>query len=351
MRIIYTLIVISLLLTGCMPAGNKENGYHRYIRTNGLEERVSYKTMLFIDKDTGFLAGNLSIYDDPPRRDSLIILPSKIMAMCWKTENGGYSWREIFAEGNANFELLKQDQENIYGLVSRKTETGDSSIIYESGDQGESWNIKTSLTIFVYDFHFKDSLCGVIFGGPIGESYNFLTTFDGGKNWKKTQLSGWRDSQQLDDSMAYYIYEGRPIIDTNYYLVGWNYIKEKQEFSVKLPYGSLYKYRDGILTLNDEHQRLSLYELTPDFTLKFLHTFDYTGSRVDYIAKHHNKIYIRFNSSMTKYVFFSPDGGKTWHKRDYYSISSFGSQYVLKEQDTLRFWLMDFGNNITTFKN
>lgn len=353
MRIIYIILVISLLLTGCMPVGNKGNGYHQYIKTNGLEKPtdVDYQTILFIDKDTGFLAGDLSIYNHPPRRDSLITLPSKIMAMCWKTENGGYSWREIFAEENANFKLLKQDKENIYGLVARKTETGDSSIIYESRDQGESWNIKTSLDILVYDFYFRDSLCGVIFGGVSGKNYNFLTTSDGGKNWKKPQPPGWRHLQQLDDSMAYYIYKGNPTIDTNYYLVGWNYTKEKQEFSIKLPYRYLYKYRDGILALDDEHKRLSLYELTPDFTLKFLHTFDYTGSRVDYIAKHHNKIYIKFNSFMTKYVFFSPDGGKTWHKRDYYSIMSFGPQYVLKEQDTLRFWLMTFDNYITTFKN
>lgn len=51
MRIIYILIAI-LLLTGCMPTGNKENGYHRYIKTNGLEKPtdVGYQTMLFITK-------------------------------------------------------------------------------------------------------------------------------------------------------------------------------------------------------------------------------------------------------------------------------------------------------------
>lgn len=52
MRIIYILITIFLLLAGCMPAGNKENGYHRYIKTNGLEKStdVDYQTMLFITK-------------------------------------------------------------------------------------------------------------------------------------------------------------------------------------------------------------------------------------------------------------------------------------------------------------
>lgn len=51
MRIIY--IIIAIFTTDrLLPTGNKENGYHRYIKTNGLEKPtdVDYQTMLFITK-------------------------------------------------------------------------------------------------------------------------------------------------------------------------------------------------------------------------------------------------------------------------------------------------------------
>lgn len=350
MKNIFIVFSISLLLAGCMPASNQSNGYHQYIKGEGLgnEAYNMYETILFITKDTGFLGGTSYIINHL-QRDSLY---SKKDAFYWKTEDGGHNWQGYLLAEGGDFQLLQQNKNRIYGLVNFHTELRDSSVIFQSDDQGESWSEKVILDIYIRDFHFADSLHGVVNGGKSGGVYYFFTTVNGGKTWEKFTPQGSIEVHQIDDSIVYYV--SRPT-ERTYYLAGWNYIKKEQVFNIKIPnittdYAAL-KYADHLLAFKNEKKLLSIYELTPDYALKFLHTFNRSMTYVSYMVKRENKMYIRWSYNQTDYIYFSNDGGKTWSKRNYYSITKFGPQCALQDGDTLRLWLQSFNNYMTYFKN
>lgn len=335
----FFIYILFISLVGCMPASDKANGFHRYFKPKGLKQCDTLRpdrknSMLFLTPKIGLIGGG----------------DYKQTTVYWRSEDGGESWVCDTLPIKGDLRKLFECKGIVYGEVDEHPIPYNS--VFQSNDQGKTWDKKFSLSDkSIHNLYFRDSLHGII--NDSGNSY--YTTSNGGKTW--TAHPEWYGrNKEMNDSIIISEVMYTKNDKNKSYLVGINYLQSKQIFRVRLPYNGIRSntrtlYSNGIVALRNNDDKMSIYELTANYTLKLLYTFKQPAEcYIQYLAKYKNKIYIKFSHNLTDYIFFSKDGGKTWSKRKYYIIRS-SPEDALGDGDTLRYWIDSYHGHITSFKN
>lgn len=308
-----------LSLAGCTPANNKSNGHYRYINTAGLEELSHMTSLTFETKDIGFIGGDCDTFSGSEAI-------KKNGVACWLTEDGGYHWKKIFFLENFLFMDMQYNPPHLY-ISCRQNDT--LNVIYQSDDYGKTWREKCVLHEICYGFHFRDSLYGIL-----ETNDKRYKTRDGGKTLEEYMAGGGR-IYQINDSVMYSF--SRDLT----HLLCWNYVKDCWDSRIPIPQKKAIYYKDRLLICENETEGLSMYELKPNHQWEFLHNFK-RAQRVEFLARHKNKIYFCYTRSLKTYIRYSEDGGRTWQKRtrEWGSLTQLPA-CIFGDDDTLRFWMSE----------
>ena len=138
------IILIVLFAISCNTANNK----FEMIQSKGLDaENLGLQTMLFCDKDTGFIAGSSDIVTQNTDETSTQFAFVNKTALLYKTIDGGNTWN-VKDFGKGYFNNIIQIQKRI--LAFKVSEDRLKASIYLSEDFGSTWEEKIFFPLGIY---------------------------------------------------------------------------------------------------------------------------------------------------------------------------------------------------------
>ena len=171
-------VLISLL--SCNLGRNKFN----MIESKGLDaDNLGLKTMLFYNKDTGFIAGSSDKVTSNLNESSDTFAFVNNTALLYKTTDGGKTWKaKDFGEGS--IQNIMRIENFFYAFKNSKKDF--HTEIYFSNDFGESWKVETSFPNVVTDLFFVNEFI-VLVGKDERNIFHLYVSDDKGLHWiKKT---------------------------------------------------------------------------------------------------------------------------------------------------------------------
>lgn len=186
------------LLFSCNSGSNKFS----MIESKGLyADNLGLNTVLFCNKDTGFIAGSSDKVTHNPNESSDTFAFVNSKALLYKTIDGGITWIvKDFGEGS--FKNIVSVKKSIYAFkINEKTFYTE---IYYSNDFGESWKIETSFPNVVTDLFFINNLI-VLIGKDENRVFQFYISNDEGQHWIKniTSYTPIYDVAVVDKKLLY----------------------------------------------------------------------------------------------------------------------------------------------------
>lgn len=162
---------LTLLLTSCMP----KHIQIKKISSSGLNYNLGFKSLLFVNNDTGFIAGSFDSIEINPDKKSDTFSFVKRSALLFRTTDGAKTWkRQEFGEGY--FTQIAQVDNKLFAFKTSKNYTHVS--IFFSDDLGESWKEQTLFPDRIEDILHVDNLFCAIGKDDKGEKTRLFISKD-----------------------------------------------------------------------------------------------------------------------------------------------------------------------------
>jgi len=136
---------------------------------------TEYHSVRFVNEQAGIVLGN---------RD-----PGDVFIL--NTIDGGNNWNKtILSDLDRVYDLQFIDISTAFFLAHENVDqSGDKWFLYESGDSGESWFIKTQFSNPIQSYYFLNCTTGFAIMGDVLDN-DILKSTDGGLSWEKKQTLG-----------------------------------------------------------------------------------------------------------------------------------------------------------------
>jgi hypothetical protein len=336
------MVAILLGFLSCNLSGNKFD----MIESKGLDDdNLGLKTIMFYNKDTGFIAGSsdkVTHNPDFPEKDSNQFAFVNRKALLYKTTDGGNTWtKNDFGEGY--FTDIKRIEDIIFAF--KTSEDRSRIFVYSSNDLGGTWEERVSFPTNVYNLFFVNNLFWAICSDGKTGSLIYISR-DSGKSWTKSVAPLSLYDAIVKEKKVFYLSSNIKDDYRKNLLVEYN-MSDSTNKIIELPkefdcyFLTNYNNEIKLSGLKDGH--LAVYSLDKDNQVKYEYSYlkESTYFPQGYYNNKGEEWIIagkRGDADVSNKILKTRDNGKSWEVISFEKEKYIKPFYFLNDNDKVKAW-------------
>ena len=339
---LYIAAVIVISFLSCNPGSNKFN----MIQSKGLDaENLGLSTLLFCNKDTGFIAGSSDKITSNSDEHSDTFAFVKKTALLYKTVDGGNSWiAKDFGKGY--FTKIIQVKNKIFAFKTSEDRLHFS--VYSSNNFGTTWLEETLFPKGIYSLlSIAENFCA--FGTDSNKRVTYFYTSDNeGRNWSNSYVLSHTPFDNPIANNAKMIYLSNSKQDTYFpNLIVESSIHDNTSKIMELPKNFdcyfLTNHDNQIKLCGKQDNRLAVYSLTND-KLQYEYSTPEKDSMNFPVGFYNNKNedYIivgrRRSGDVEHKILKTTENGKNWETINFERDNLISPFCFINDKDRVKAW-------------